>query len=87
MEARVTDLRDWRTDPDQPVEYLQLLPQHSQYSVGAGMEGVGKRAATAAHTFWFYLGSLLFIAREASVYKLPPAAVLLAGQVGRPDDG
>ena len=53
MEARVTDLRDWRTDPDQPVEYLQLLPQHSQYSVGAGMEGVGKRAATAAHTFWF----------------------------------
>lgn len=53
MEARVTDLRDWRTNPDQPVGYLQLLPQPSQYTVGAGVEGVGKRAAAAAPTFQF----------------------------------
>lgn len=47
------DLRDWRTYPDQPVGYLQFPPQPSQYSVGAGVEGVGKRAAAAAHTFRF----------------------------------
>ena len=34
------DLRDWRTYPDQPVGYLQFPPQPSQYSVGAGVEGV-----------------------------------------------